>query len=1077
MRLFQYFTGLTAGLLALQTLSAGEHLGFRVPDGFVVTQFADDSMAHDIFSMTLDSKGRVVVAGKGYIKILEDTDHDGKADKSTQFSKMPMSGAHGMYFDDKHLVCVGDNSVWRIRDENGDSVADGDPELWLADVKHSEHAANGIVRGPDGWFYLACGNDAGISEAHITLPGSPVKKPNAGAIVRISPDGKSSEVIADGFRNPYDLDFNSSGTLFTYDADGERDHHLPWYTPTRIFDVAQGRHHGWILKGFQHAWGKPATLFDVVDRLYEVGRGSPTGVMVYRQNTFPKKYHDGLFAICWTFGRVYFFPMKRNGSTYEAEIETFMETVGDTGFAPVDIAVGKQGEMYIAIGGRGTSGGVFCIRHVGEATSSRKKFTSSIQAVLTAPQPLSSWSRAAWVPEAKALGRAAFELAAANKKLPASQRIRALEILVELFGGITPNFATGVSDIDPAVTARVIWTLSRSPDSEAARNYFAKMTSTKNPQVARAAWEAVGALPSPLDGISPDWKRGLAATDRRVRGAAVMVAHTTGSETFSKVLEKTWTMPSERLGYLMACSPAFIEQSPTNFFNRCLRLFPAVENTSMQTDVIRLFQMALGDFLVIQNKPTIHDGFIAVSPERISREARRSAATMVSSAFPSKDPNFNHEAARLFAMLESDDTSIPQKLTTLWTPDSAVEDDIHYLAVLSRLAPTANREVRAKSARALLRLHAKMTAQGKEPSRMWPVHVANLFGFLQQRDPTLAQAMIEDSEFKLAEHAAFAKAMPPKEQIEAARKFLKLAAQSNGSFVTPEVIDLWSILPPAESFPILRAHWDKPSLRDAIAQQLAAHAQPEDRDRLIEALGSFEPTVVEKAATALLSLNVKAGAKEFLAAIQSLRRLSQESQRNASDAVVRLLAAWTGRSPENSPKIRAAWIHWFQQTFPAEAKEQFGQELDAAAWRTRLNTINWSDGDSKRGKQVFEARSCYQCHSGGRRFGPDLTGITGRLSRQDLFVSIVDPNRDVSPAYYPKVITTQSGETYTGTIVYEAPTLKLLQTGPDTTVRIPGETIVTETTSRISQMPTGLLEGATDQELADLYAYLQTLKK
>ena len=65
--------------------------------------------------------------------------------------------------------------------------------------------------------------------------------------MRFSPDGKPLDVVAHGFRNPYDLDFDAAGQLLTVDSDGERDHHLPWYAPTRLFDVAQGMEHGWLL--------------------------------------------------------------------------------------------------------------------------------------------------------------------------------------------------------------------------------------------------------------------------------------------------------------------------------------------------------------------------------------------------------------------------------------------------------------------------------------------------------------------------------------------------------------------------------------------------------------------------------------------------------------------------------------------------------------------------------------------------------------------------------------------------------------------------------------------------------------
>ena len=82
--------------LTLPCPAAVSH-GFRVPDGFEVSLYAGDDLAHDIFSMTTAAKGRIAVAGKDYVKILHDTDGDGKADKL--FVKVSKSGAHGMYFD------------------------------------------------------------------------------------------------------------------------------------------------------------------------------------------------------------------------------------------------------------------------------------------------------------------------------------------------------------------------------------------------------------------------------------------------------------------------------------------------------------------------------------------------------------------------------------------------------------------------------------------------------------------------------------------------------------------------------------------------------------------------------------------------------------------------------------------------------------------------------------------------------------------------------------------------------------------------------------------------------------------
>ena len=74
-----------SAMIFIQTLVADE-IGVKVPDGFEVTEFAGNDLAHDIYSMTFDSKGRVVVAGAGFVKILVDNNGDGKADEAKLFS-------------------------------------------------------------------------------------------------------------------------------------------------------------------------------------------------------------------------------------------------------------------------------------------------------------------------------------------------------------------------------------------------------------------------------------------------------------------------------------------------------------------------------------------------------------------------------------------------------------------------------------------------------------------------------------------------------------------------------------------------------------------------------------------------------------------------------------------------------------------------------------------------------------------------------------------------------------------------------------------------------------------------------
>src|SRR6266853_1957439 len=83
-------------LSALPALSADlvpvEPLGLRVARGFRVTQYADSDLANDIYAMTLDSRGNVVVTGQGYIKTLFDRDGDGRADSTTPFAATQTGG-------------------------------------------------------------------------------------------------------------------------------------------------------------------------------------------------------------------------------------------------------------------------------------------------------------------------------------------------------------------------------------------------------------------------------------------------------------------------------------------------------------------------------------------------------------------------------------------------------------------------------------------------------------------------------------------------------------------------------------------------------------------------------------------------------------------------------------------------------------------------------------------------------------------------------------------------------------------------------------------------------------------------
>lgn len=338
--------------------------GLRVPAGFEVVEFADDKLANDIYCLTVDPRGRVFVSGRGYLRFLLDDNHTGRADRAVDFAAVPKDGAMGLFWEGNSLYVTGDGGLRRFRDEDGDGRADGPSELVRGMKTGGEHCAHAIRRGPDGWLYVLCGNSTEIGKSFAGSAKSPVRDPVAGCVLRFSPDLKTSEIVADGFRNPYGMDFNADGELFTFDSDNERCVALPWYESCRLYHVQEGGHYGWLAPQRAAWWRLPPYACDVVAPVAPLGRGSPTGVVCYKHVQFPERYRGGLFLLDWTFGRIWFVTLERSGASYSARAEVFLESVGDNGFAPTAAAVDPTtGDLYVSIGGRGTRGAVYRIRY------------------------------------------------------------------------------------------------------------------------------------------------------------------------------------------------------------------------------------------------------------------------------------------------------------------------------------------------------------------------------------------------------------------------------------------------------------------------------------------------------------------------------------------------------------------------------------------------------------------------------------------------------------------------------------------------------------------------------------------
>lgn len=134
--------------------------------------------------------------------------------------------------------------------------------------------------------------------------------------------------------------------------------------------------------------------------------------------------------------------------------------------------------------------------------------------------------------------------------------------------------------------------------------------------------------------------------------------------------------------------------------------------------------------------------------------------------------------------------------------------------------------------------------------------------------------------------------------------------------------------------------------------------------------------------------------------------------------------------------------------------------------------------DFDSGRKFFGIANCFACHrfdNEGGAHGPDLTAAAGKFSARDLLESIVEPSKVISDQYAAVNIETDDGKRFSGRIVnLHDNTIHLMPNmmEPNNTVGIDRRKIESMTPSKVSPMPTGLIDTLKEEEVLDLMAYL-----
>lgn len=325
---------------------------FVVPDGFEMRLFASEPMVVNPVAMHWDARGRLWVvelleyplgAAKGtpprdQVKILEDTDHDGRADKVTVFAK-GLNLATGIACGHDGAYIGQAPHLYFMKDTNGDDVADEKRIVLTGFGLEDRHELlNGFTWGPDGQLYMTHGV---FTHSKVRIPdGDDDGVVMNAAVARVDPLRRSFEVFADGTSNPWGVDFDRHGNAFVSAC--VIDH---------LFHMAPGgqylRQGGIWANPFGYAGENPRNsgLPSIVDHRHHLAAYS--GVQVYQGHQYPDDYSGTIVMGNIHDNSVHQDILERNGSSFKASFGQDLIRSKDGWFRPVSQQVGPDGALWI----------------------------------------------------------------------------------------------------------------------------------------------------------------------------------------------------------------------------------------------------------------------------------------------------------------------------------------------------------------------------------------------------------------------------------------------------------------------------------------------------------------------------------------------------------------------------------------------------------------------------------------------------------------------------------------------------------------------------------------------------------
>jgi len=981
---------------ALQTL--------KVPEGFEIRLFAGADICHNPTSIDVDIYGRVWVAeGMNYrstfnkgpgpldpdadrIKVFEDTRGTGKADKVTVFcDKIPIVPMSICVAGDKAFVGVAPE-LWMFDGGSARDPVGKNKTILLNGFHHSgrtkpyvdhDHALHGLVLGPDGRMYFTVGNEG----MNVTDKSGVKHNPHGGAMVRMNLDGTQMRVLADNFRNPYELCLDSFGRVFCSDNDDDGN------AQVRICHVIDGADYGYNhnpklpASPTRHHWREDVP--GVTPKILRTFAGSPCGILTYEGRLFPERFHGSLIHCdCGAPQVVRAYHLKPSGAGFTCEIENLV-TSNDKWFRPVDVAHAPDGSLYIAdwydsgVGGHGYRdkiiGRIYHLTMKG-APPPAKVPAPDLQTVpgslssLMSPMPSIQFLA---LQKLRALGPDAVVALAkmARQGSHPLERARALWVLCGMGDLGRPVILEKLSDADPRFRAQAV----RMLREDMAKNLevILPLADDRDPEVRLEVTIALRDVPTTKAG-----------------DALLKLARTADPR-------DPWYLPT-LAGTLRNREPEWIT-----------KLFQNIISPESET-------VALAIAWQINRVESIAFLAAVLKAPRLPEHYQKA----LDSLSWIKDPAAG-QTVTVAALSEADSSRVRLALETL---QKKMGNDWKSVA------------------------QKPVFAQLFDKSRKNPAELNAMLGLIG----TAQEIQFMPQLLELIDGAGSDKATR-KAALEALAQM-----QAPAALVRVEKI-LQSVRMSARPLPV-------PPPTDALAfaavSALNAMGTPE-ANKILESVlvDRTYPVDLRRESVRVLG-RTAAGCQLLLAAAQK-EQLPADLKGDASQVV--------HRTSDRNIKSMA------EKILPLP-------KLAGNRALPPLQDILAQNGDPKKGRTAFfkaEAQ-CSKCHrvaGVGGWIGPDLSQIGGKLAKDGLLDSILNPSAAIAHEYVQYAVETQKGQVFNGLIVEETAERLIIKNAEGERIVLAAKDVVSKTALQVSLMPEGLVQNLSDKELVDLLAYLATLKQ